>query len=113
MSPYAVSKVFGDHLTRNYFHSYGVKTVVSRTFNHEGAGRGVEFVTAVIARQVARLVAGETRFTLDWQCQRVPGLVPYRRCHPWLLYSCHEREYMVMSITSVQCGPPRCCRTFS
>jgi GDPmannose 4,6-dehydratase len=60
MSPYAVSKVFGDHLTRNYFHSYGVKTVVSRTFNHEGAGRGVEFVTAVIARQVARLVAGET-----------------------------------------------------
>ncbi|MEI7433578.1 MAG: GDP-mannose 4,6-dehydratase [Methanomicrobiales archaeon] len=60
MSPYAVSKVFGDHLTRNYFHSYGVKTVVSRTFNHEGAGRGVMFVTAVIARQVARLVAGET-----------------------------------------------------
>lgn len=60
MSPYAVSKVFGDHLTRNYFHSYGVKTVVSRTFNHEGAGRGVMFVTAVIARQVAQLVAGET-----------------------------------------------------
>jgi GDPmannose 4,6-dehydratase len=59
MSPYAVSKVFGDHLTRNYFHSYGVKTVVSRTFNHEGAGRGVEFVTAVIARQIAELVAGE------------------------------------------------------
>jgi GDPmannose 4,6-dehydratase len=59
MSPYAVSKVFGDHLTRNYFHSYGVKTVVSRTFNHEGAGRGVTFVTAAIAQQVAQLVAGE------------------------------------------------------
>lgn len=61
MSPYAVSKVFGDHLTRNYYHSYGVKTVVSRTFNHEGAGRGALFVTAVIARQVAQLVAGEIR----------------------------------------------------
>ena len=60
MSPYAVSKVFGDYLTRNYFHSYGVKTVVSRTFNHEGAGRGAMFVTTVIARQVAQLVAGET-----------------------------------------------------
>jgi len=60
MSPYAVSKVFGDHLTRNYFHSYGVKTVVSRTFNHEGAGRGEMFVTATIARQVANLVSGET-----------------------------------------------------
>jgi len=60
MSPYAVSKVFGDHLMRNYYHSYGVKTVVSRTFNHEGAGRGGMFVTSVIARQVAQLVAGET-----------------------------------------------------
>ena len=55
MSPYAVSKVFGDHLTRNYFHTYGVKTVVSRAFNHEGAGRGLMFVTAVITRQVANL----------------------------------------------------------
>ena len=53
MSPYAVSKVFGDHLTRSYFHTYGVKTVVSRAFNHEGAGRGLMFVTAVITRQVA------------------------------------------------------------
>jgi GDPmannose 4,6-dehydratase len=61
MSPYAVSKVFGDHLTRNYFHSYGVKTVVSRTFNHEGAGRGVTFVTAAIAKQVAQLVNDETK----------------------------------------------------
>jgi GDPmannose 4,6-dehydratase len=55
MSPYAVSKVFGDHLTRNYFHTYGVKTVVSRAFNHEGAGRGLMFVTAVITRQIANL----------------------------------------------------------
>ncbi len=60
MSPYAVSKVFGDHLTRNYFHSYGVKGIVSRTFNHEGAGRGVTFVTAAIAQQVAGLVTGRT-----------------------------------------------------
>ncbi len=57
MSPYAVSKVFGDHLMRNYFHTYGVKTVVSRAFNHEGAGRGLLFVTAVITRQVADLRA--------------------------------------------------------
>lgn len=61
MSPYAVSKVFGDHLTRNYFYSYGVKGIISRTFNHEGAGRGVMFVTAAIAQQVAQLVDGKTR----------------------------------------------------
>jgi GDPmannose 4,6-dehydratase len=64
MSPYAVSKVFGDHLTRNYYHTYGVKTVVSRAFNHEGAGRGLMFVTAVITQQVARLLTGELKSLL-------------------------------------------------
>jgi GDPmannose 4,6-dehydratase len=43
MSPYAVSKVYGDYLMRDYYHSYGMKTVVSRGFNHEGAGRGAMF----------------------------------------------------------------------
>lgn len=44
LSPYAVSKVHGDYLMRNYWISYGLKTVVSRAFNHEGAGRGPYFV---------------------------------------------------------------------
>jgi GDPmannose 4,6-dehydratase len=55
MSPYAVSKVYGDFLMRNYWHSYGIKTVVSRAFNHEGAGRGIMYVTSVIASQVMNL----------------------------------------------------------
>ncbi len=59
MSPYAVSKVYGDFLTRNYCHSYGLKTIVSRAFNHEGAGRGMMFVTSVITSQVMRLKMGE------------------------------------------------------
>lgn len=59
MSPYAVSKVYGDYLMRNYRHSYGLKTVVSRAFNHEGAGRGTMFVTSVITSQVMKLVMGE------------------------------------------------------
>jgi GDPmannose 4,6-dehydratase len=60
MSPYAVSKVYGDYLMRNYYHSYGLKTVVSRAFNHEGAGRGLMFVTSVITNQVMKLKFGET-----------------------------------------------------
>jgi len=60
MSPYAVSKVYGDHLMRNYWHSYGVKTVVSRAFNHEGAGRGNMFVTSVASSQVIKLKLKET-----------------------------------------------------
>lgn len=60
MSPYAVSKVYGDYLMRNYYHSYGLKTVISRAFNHEGAGRGLMFVTSVITNQIMRLKIGET-----------------------------------------------------
>lgn len=55
MSPYAVSKVYGDFLMRNYWYSYGVKTLISRAFNHEGAGRGNIFVTSVATRQVMKL----------------------------------------------------------
>jgi GDPmannose 4,6-dehydratase len=51
MSPYATSKVFGDFITRNYHVTYGLNTVVSRAFNHEGSGRGHDFVTSSIVRQ--------------------------------------------------------------
>ncbi len=59
MSPYAVSKVYGDYIMRNYYHSYGLDTVVSRAFNHEGAGRGLMFVTSVITNQIMKLKFGE------------------------------------------------------
>lgn len=59
MSPYAVSKVYGDFLMRNYYHAYGLKTVISRAFNHEGAGRGLMFVTSVITNQVMKLKSNE------------------------------------------------------
>lgn len=59
MSPYAVSKVYADYLMRNYHNSYGMRTVVSRGFNHEGAGRGIMFVTSIIASQVMKLKRGD------------------------------------------------------
>lgn len=60
MSPYAVTKVLGDNLVRNYHHSFGMKTIVSRAFNHEGAGRGTMFVTSVVTSQVMKIKFGET-----------------------------------------------------
>ena len=59
MSPYAVSKVACDYLMRNYYSSYGMKTIVSRGFNTEGAGRGSMFVTSEIIRQVMMLKLNE------------------------------------------------------
>ena len=52
MSPYATSKLYGDITFRNYHNSFGLDTVVSRAFNHEGAGRGDHFVTSAIVRQL-------------------------------------------------------------
>jgi len=74
MSPYAVSKVYGDHLMRNYHTCYGLKTIVSRGFNNEGAGRGRMFVTSAITRQIMqfkrgeidRLVIGNINAFRDW-----------------------------------------------
>ena len=74
MSPYAVSKVYGDYLCRNYYHSYGIKTIVSRAFNHEGAGRGNMFVTSVVTNQVMqhemgltdKIVIGNVNAFRDW-----------------------------------------------
>ncbi|MFC1925711.1 GDP-mannose 4,6-dehydratase [Chloroflexota bacterium] len=60
VSPYAVSKVYGDYLFRQYNLSFGMNTIVTRAFNHEGAGRGAHFVTSVITRQVAKMKYKET-----------------------------------------------------
>lgn len=59
MSPYATSKVYCEYLMRNYHDSFGLDTVVSRAFNHEGAGRGDMFVTSVVTKQVSDMKAGK------------------------------------------------------
>ena len=60
LSPYAVTKVYGEYATLNFQRSYGLDGLVTRAFNHEGARRGRMFVTSVIARQVMRYKYGET-----------------------------------------------------
>lgn len=53
MSPYAVSKIAQDMLAQQYYMSYGMKTVITRAFNHEGPRRGKQFVTSAFASQIA------------------------------------------------------------
>ena len=59
MSPYASSKVYADFAFRNYHNSYGLETIISRAFNHEGPGRGHNFVTSSIVRQVISMHLNE------------------------------------------------------
>ena len=59
VSPYGISKVYGDMLFRSFHQAYGMKTVVARSFNIEGKGRGESFVTSVLANQVAAFSQGK------------------------------------------------------
>lgn len=57
-SPYAVSKVAGFELTRNYRESYGLFCCAGILFNHESPRRGLEFVTRKITNAAARIRLG-------------------------------------------------------
>ena len=57
-SPYAVSKVAQELLAFQYRYSYGMRTVVTRAFNHEGPRRGDNFVTSNLAKQIAEIERG-------------------------------------------------------
>ncbi len=58
LSPYAVSKVTQDMMAYQYHMSHGLKTIRTRTFNHEGPRRGDVFVTSSFAKQIAEIEAG-------------------------------------------------------
>jgi GDP-4-dehydro-6-deoxy-D-mannose reductase len=59
LSPYAVSKVTQEMLAYQYHRSYGIKSIVSRGFNHTGPRRGENFVTSTFARQIALIEKGK------------------------------------------------------
>ncbi|RXZ80672.1 SDR family oxidoreductase [Paenibacillaceae bacterium] len=58
LSPYAVSKVAQDHLAYQYYKSYGLHTIITRTFNHTGPRRGANFVTSNFAKQIVEIEKG-------------------------------------------------------
>jgi GDPmannose 4,6-dehydratase len=59
-SPYAISKVTGFDLTRNYREAHGIHATNGILFNHESPRRGYEFVTRKITRGVAQILADRT-----------------------------------------------------
>ena len=57
-SPYAVAKLYGHWITRNYREAYGMYTAAGILFNHESPRRGENFVTRKITYSLARIRAG-------------------------------------------------------
>jgi GDP-4-dehydro-6-deoxy-D-mannose reductase len=58
LSPYGVSKVAQDMLAYQYYKSYGLKTVITRAFNHTGPRRGEVFAASNFAKQIAEIEKG-------------------------------------------------------
>src|SRR5690606_40025128 len=57
-SPYAVAKLYGFWITKNYRESYGMYAVNGILFNHESERRGETFVTRKITIAAARIAQG-------------------------------------------------------
>ena len=57
-SPYAVAKLYGYWIMKNYRESYGMYTANGILFNHESERRGENFVTRKITFAAARIVNG-------------------------------------------------------
>lgn len=56
-SPYAIAKLAGHHLVRNYRDSYGIFACSGILFNHESERRGDGFVTRKITKWLGEFVA--------------------------------------------------------
>lgn len=57
-SPYGVSKAGTDLLSRQYFDTYGLKTIRTRMFTQTGPRRGAVFFVSAFAKQVAMIEKG-------------------------------------------------------
>ncbi len=58
-NPYSVSKLTQDFLGRQYFLSYGLKTVRVRPFNHVGPRQAPSFVVSAFAQKIVEIEKGK------------------------------------------------------
>ena len=97
-SPYGVAKVYGHWITINYRESYGMYACSGILFNHEGARRGVEFVTRKISDAVARIHLGlQQELALgNLDAKRDWGWAPDYVRAMWLMLQQDEpRDYVI------------------
>ena len=53
---YGISKCATEQIAWLYHNSYGVPSIITRGFNHEGPRRGIQFVTSVVHRQIVEII---------------------------------------------------------
>ncbi|MCK4380914.1 MAG: GDP-mannose 4,6-dehydratase [Candidatus Lokiarchaeota archaeon] len=57
-SVYGISKCATEQIAWLYHNSYDIPAIITRAFNHEGARRGIQFVTSVVHRQIVEILNG-------------------------------------------------------
>jgi len=55
-SVYGITKVATEQIAWLYNNAYGVPSIITRGFNHEGPRRGIQFVTSVVHRQIVEIL---------------------------------------------------------
>jgi GDP-4-dehydro-6-deoxy-D-mannose reductase len=60
-SVYGITKVATEQIAWLYHNSYGVPSIITRGFNHEGPRRGIQFVTSVVHRQIVEILNGKRK----------------------------------------------------
>ncbi|MFW9896200.1 MAG: GDP-mannose 4,6-dehydratase, partial [Candidatus Thorarchaeota archaeon] len=58
-SIYGITKCATEQIAWLYNNAYGVPSIITRGFNHEGPRRGIQFVTSVIHRQIVEILENE------------------------------------------------------
>lgn len=109
-SPYAVAKLYGFWITKNYREAYKMFACNGILFNHESPRRGENFVTRKITMGVAAIVKGATQAIelgnldaqRDWGHAR-----DYAECM-WLMLQ-HERPDDFVVATGVTTSVRRFC----
>lgn len=59
ISTYGISKIAGEHLTRQYHLLYHIPVSIIRPFNLIGPGQSTDFITGTVVRQAIRVMRGE------------------------------------------------------
>lgn len=98
-SPYAVAKLYGYWIVRNYREAYGMFASNGILFNHESAMRGETFVTRKITRAVARIKLGlqKTVYLGNLNARRDWGHARDYVEAMWLILQHHEPDDFVIA----------------
>ena len=98
-SPYAVAKLYGYWIVRNYREAYGFFASNGILFNHESPMRGETFVTRKITRAAARIKLGmqEILYLGNLEAKRDWGYAGDYVEAMWLVLQHHEPDDFVIA----------------